>query len=112
LDEFLRPGTSRQEEVDESRIVQQALGHRFFQEGVAGDGVSAAGLQDINQGHRPILQLAAQSPLEAIRFDQGVQAEENDQQQDGGQQSRPGQGKSGRLTDGARHIRSGSMRGA
>ena len=52
LDQFLRAGGSGDQEIDEPRVVQQTLGDSLFQEGIAGDGVLAAGLQNADQGQR------------------------------------------------------------
>jgi len=72
LDQFLRAGGSGDQEIDEPRVVQQTLGDSLFQEGIAGDGVLAAGLQNADQGHGAIFQLAAQALLEAARLDECI----------------------------------------
>ncbi len=91
LDQFLRPGSPRHDEIHKTGVIQQSLPHDLFQHRLRGDGVPAAGFEDTDEGHCPLFQFAGEVLLHPPRLQQRIAAQQEDQQDDDGKQCRPGQ---------------------
>jgi len=91
LDQLLRSGGARDDEIHEASIVEESLGDNLFQHRLRGDGIPAARFEDADEGDAPRFQFAGEALLHSPRLHQRVAPQEEDEEEDGGQEGRPRQ---------------------